>query len=322
MRLRFVDREGEMARLLNLSEKGFYPILFMYGPEGCGKTRLLRELYSRLKSRREFLVVYVDALESESIERAVLVSSELSCILSELTAMLGYPIGRSLAFRLRRLFQLVEKHVRIRGRHVVLLVDDVVRAVGVDQIDVYAKKMLELLEDLLWEYEAESALVLASTSEGLSRELLLRHRFTVMRLLWNLPPEGFHELMTQLNPPERLDPDEVYTYTSGNPAKLLELAWGFGWSLEDWLEEHTRRLEETLGKLLMDPRLGDVVDDVDALIEYPDLARELVDRNLVVSIASTPLGFKPNPDPEKGIGRRYAWQVNVYRIALKRLVSH
>ncbi|RLE83654.1 MAG: hypothetical protein DRJ67_11815, partial [Thermoprotei archaeon] len=49
---RFVDRIEELEFLEELSIKGFYPVLYIYGPEGCGKTRLLREFYSRIGGRR------------------------------------------------------------------------------------------------------------------------------------------------------------------------------------------------------------------------------------------------------------------------------
>ena len=66
---RFVDREAELARLHSYAEKGMHAPLLLYGPEGCGKTRLLLELVRRLRGR-EYLVVYVDALEEDSLEPA------------------------------------------------------------------------------------------------------------------------------------------------------------------------------------------------------------------------------------------------------------
>jgi Cdc6-like AAA superfamily ATPase len=63
--------------------------LYIYGPEGSGKTRLLKEFTLRLK---EYLgggsiAVYINALEGESVENALLLSEplqELSSIVASI----------------------------------------------------------------------------------------------------------------------------------------------------------------------------------------------------------------------------------------------
>ena len=49
--VRFVDRVDELGALLGLAERGSGVPVYLYGPGGCGKTRLLREFARRLSGR-------------------------------------------------------------------------------------------------------------------------------------------------------------------------------------------------------------------------------------------------------------------------------
>jgi Cdc6-like AAA superfamily ATPase len=53
--------------------------LYIYGPEGSGKTRLLKEFTLRLKEYLggDSIAVYINALEGESVENALLLSEPL-----------------------------------------------------------------------------------------------------------------------------------------------------------------------------------------------------------------------------------------------------
>jgi Cdc6-like AAA superfamily ATPase len=63
--------------------------LYIYGPEGSGKTRLLKEFTLRLKEYLggDSIAVYINALEGESVENALLLSEplqELSSIVASI----------------------------------------------------------------------------------------------------------------------------------------------------------------------------------------------------------------------------------------------
>jgi hypothetical protein len=326
--VRFVNRSAELAALMGLAERGTGVPLYIYGPEGCGKTRLLREFVARLAGRDGFLAVYIDALEEADASRAVAGSQELLDVLLKAVEKLHGPIGVLLAYAIVRVLARMEAS-RIRGKHVVVVVDDVARPIGLDSIEAYMKNLLKLVEYELPEKEPSSILVVASTSEGLSVKRLRRHpTWSSIRLLWNLPREGFEQLASLLNPPNARAVEEAWRLTGGNPRALIEIATAYNWNTSLWLREveaniaiplfaeiRARGLERALYKL---------VEDVDAIVKEPsnellELARLLEENNVIIYKASPTLdGSTLAAGAELGIGRLYAWQLPAYRLAFKR----
>ncbi len=58
-------------------------------PEGCGKTRLLRELTDRVRRREDYLAIYVDAQSTGGLEEALAEPQELVRYLSAVVEGLG-----------------------------------------------------------------------------------------------------------------------------------------------------------------------------------------------------------------------------------------
>lgn len=319
MMLRFVNRASELHTLLSLAERGFYPVLYIYGPEGCGKTRLLREFLKNIRGRRGFVVVYIDALESEDPRKAVMGSNEVyNAVAGLLAGYIGGGIGKAIASSISRLVSEIARRVGLRGKHVVVAVDDVAKVLGVNGVEVYMKNLLKLLEELLTSYGASTALVIATTSEGLSRDLVARHTYASVAMIWNLSKDAFKELVKQLEPPSKDVAEDTWYLTSGNPRMLLEIAIGYRWELGRWLrnlyENRIRDVELRLGR----DTVVEIAEDPDAVAKYPDIAEFLIDKNLVMKTSPLLGGGALKPDREMGIGRYYAWQANAYKELLIR----
>jgi len=324
---RFIDRVRELEELRKLAERGSVLPIYLFGPEGCGKTRLLKEFVKGFRG----VAVYIDALERDAAERALLtnpVISELSEVVKGLVE--GVPwVGPYLATRLSTLIEKIATRVSVSGRPLAIAVDDVAETMGLDQVEWYVKWLYELIKKLYELYSPRSVLVIASTSEGLSLEHVLRHTYASVRLLWNLDPQAFAELVKELSPPPSLDIDELWRATGGNPRALLEIARVYEWSIDAWMSYLERRLLRVVTVARsrgLEGELATLIDDPDAVCDRPsqrmeELYRVLVSENLFmyryVAVLS---GNDPSPDPELGIGRYYAWQMPAYRTVLSKLL--
>ena len=135
----FVDREKEFSALRRFASRGSYLPLYIYGPEGCGKTRLLKEFVKRFG---EGVAVYIDALERRDPSRTVAVSRYVGDVaenVRHLTQDLGAPLGAAVADRLANLLDRILERVVVRNRPLLVLVDDVVQALGREIAEKYIK---------------------------------------------------------------------------------------------------------------------------------------------------------------------------------------
>ena len=318
----FIDREYEMKWVLEWFKKGFYPIMVVYGPEGCGKTRLLLESINRVRESSEYFVLYINALEERDPSRAFYGSDSVLDIILNITKGLS-GVGAEVARALSYWFKKLVTRIGVRGKHVVIVVDDVVKAIGLDYIDVYCKKLLDLMEEL-YSYNPESVTVVVTTSEGLSRERLLKHRWATEYLLWNLGREEARALLESLGAPsEKLD--EIILYTGGNPRAIIEL-WRLSWDIRVWTRKYIEIARTILSKLGDNEisYIEEIISDPDKMSSIPSsLYRLLLEYNIVIELPIRDLRIagKPEQDRELGIGEYYAFQLPVYMHVFKELLA-
>lgn len=310
----FVDREVELNILFDYAREGYYPVLYIYGPEGCGKTRLVREVVEVLKENDNYVVMYLDAQGSGALEE-VIYPGDIAQAFSSLVGLLSEPLGKSLSLILPHVMKKVFER-KVKDKHVVVVVDDVARPLGLDMIESYAKKLLDLLEWMLAK-GARSVLIIATTSEGKSRKLLLRHNYVHVETLWNLSKEATFKLLDVLKAPSEIR-ELLWRVTGGNPRAIMELNW-LKWNVEVWKEKVLRKVRVMVGELSDEEKslLHDVIEDPDVLMEQESLLEKLMEYNLVTPIDRPCLGYTPELSKELGIGRFYAWQVPVYKEVLE-----
>jgi len=339
--LPFVGRRAELEALRRYNARQMPMPIFVYGPEGCGKSRLFREAVRRFKEwYQDGEALLIDAT-MDDVDKIFAASSPdmLREVVEEFTAAVSQqvgagpfsaPLGKLAAFLYARLARRVYK----RARRTFIVVDELVAAFGVADVGRVAKGMYHITDPSLRAEDVDRVMnFFALTSEGESRRELMRHSYVWQVYVWNLPRRDFEELYYRAREfyPGQAPPfDEVWKAFGGNPGRLKELA-ELGWDMD----KYKRRLAalkgfESLVGLVKGRRLGElarrVVEDVDYLRlgeepELHELADLLIRYNLVMELprglelgneVDTP--FEPPPiDRELGVGKHYAWQVPVYR---------
>ena len=321
LEIEFVDRDLGLRRVVEWAEKGVSDVKVVFGPEGCGKSAWLRQSAEVLRELG-FDVIYVDPLMRDFIaytdlrdfiKRFVDAASEILGVASLRLASLAIDFG---------------SHALRAGRKkIAILVDEIFQAIGLDKAATYVKSLLNIIEYPPRSYDKMIAIV--STSEGVSRREIGRHRWAEPLPMWNMSEEGFRQLYNAL-PDKKLSFNETWRLTGGNP-KLLAQLYETNWRVENIVDSiiERKRLRTFIASLTQDEKklLSEALEDPDKLLERGregvELLEKLVELNLVIDIPArkdflwidTP---PPEQDPELGIGKHVAWQTPLHREALKK----
>ena len=335
MHIKFVNRIEELNALAKFSSKFRGLPLYIYGPEGCGKTRLLREFVSKFNEYygKEAIAIYIDALERESIDKAIFVPKSVKLVKTILTSIVehyGGVVGKALINSISTILEKTLTDRKLEDNYIMVVVDDVVKAIGLEKIEWYVKWLYELLWKLFEEHNPRAINFIILTSEGKSLDLISRHRHVSITLLWNLEKNAFKELFYKLNPPENVCFENVWQLFGGNPGKLVELAIRYDWALKSIIDTYRDTLEQIVREIIghgLKKELELVLEDVDSIYEKPnkrmlELKEMLVERNLIIYKKRKDLCERyVKINQELGIGKYFAWQVPMYRIIMRNILS-
>jgi len=327
----FSDRARALAQVEELARRGMRAPLVVFGPEGCGKSAWLRQSAEMLRELG-YDVIYVDL-----VYRSYLPYTDVESVAGKLReAAASIPGAESIKLALL-VVDLARELVRLGKKRVAVLVDEAFQRIGLDKAAVYVKSLLSLIEYPPRSYERIVAI--ATTSEGLTRSEIGRHRWADLAPMWNMPREGFIELYEQVNwkeggypPPSGFTPEDAWLITGGNPYMLARLA-EVQWSPEKLARRMVglRKLQYFVNSLSASEKrwLQDAIEDPDTLFtrERIPLLNKLVERNLVVDDipprsadlwVDTP---PPEKDADLGIGKHVAWQTPIHREAVKMVLE-
>jgi len=278
----FVDRDVALRQFAEIAERGTRFPLVVYGPEGCGKTALLRQAVEVLKEWG-YSVVYVNPLGGE---RLVATDDLRDVVKRAWREVLGGVLNPA-APALVDLALVVASRALKRGKKkIAILADDIFQAVGVERAEQLVKSVLNTIEYPPADYDSVVAVV--ASSEGVTRSRVGRHDWASLRLMWNMPRSGFEELYNGLR--AAVDFDEVWRWTGGNLrylGRLYEAGWdpaavardvAKGRGLWDFVKRLGAREVEWLRRAVEDP---DALYDGEAPVA---LVEGLVEMNLVVRL--------------------------------------
>jgi len=328
-KIKFVNRKQEINTLEKLAEKGSTTVEYIYGPEGCGKTTLLKHF---IATHEKYTGIYINALELKDINQAIYTKTtpQILEIASEILKNTAEPIGPLLAKAISLLVTKLSEKTTLENKHIVIAVDDATKALGTDKIEWYTKYLYETINKLYEKHSPASVLILATTSEGESLNLVWRHTYVSPSIIWNLDKKHYTELALQLNPPSQQKIEETWQLTGGNPRTLIEIALKYNWNTEQWLTKLQQQLTRVIKQIKeenLEKELTETIENPDIFIEKPSkkthqLEKILTQANLIIYINAPTLTQKPIPqNPELNTGKYYAWQLPAYPKTLKQLIK-
>ena len=281
----FVDREAAVKQLKTLAEEGTRFPLVVYGPEGCGKSALLKQAVEVLKEHG-YSVAYVSPLAKE--ERLIY-TEELKDFVKQAVKMfakrLPDPLGDAdvlIDVAVEALYRVVK---RGRNKKIAVLADDVFQAVGLDRAELLVKQFLNMVEHPSIKYD--KIVIIVASSEGVTRRKVGRHSWALIRAMWNMPRDGFRQLYEQL-PGDKPPFDEVWRWTGGNP-RYLELFYKAGWDAEKVVKDLAaeRGVGDLVGSLPAGREvLRSALDDPDVLLEEMSRAEALVNKLIELNLVA------------------------------------
>ncbi|MEM1597640.1 MAG: ATP-binding protein [Pyrobaculum sp.] len=328
----FVDREAALRQFEELAEKGTWWPVVVYGPEGCGKSALLKQGMEVLREKG-YSVTYVSPLAKEREER-LLYTEDLKdfvkSVLKGFAKRFPDPLGNAdvlIDVAVEALYRVVKKG---RNKKIAVLADDVFQAIGLDEAELLVKRFLNMIEYPSIKYD--KIVIVVASSEGVTRRRVGRHRWAQIRAMWNMPREGFRQLYDQL-PGEKPPFDEAWRLTGGNP-ELLEVLYRAGWDFHKLAVDlaTSRNLYNWAAGLRDWERrwLAEALEDPDTLLRpggVDGLLDRLVELNLVAEVNPhrDPYFWLDQPPAEKdlelGIGRYVAWQTPLHREAVRKALN-
>ena len=229
----FTDREAALRQFRELAERGTFPVYIIYGPEGCGKTALLKQVKVMLEEEYNYNVIYVNLLAEEESE-IIQYTSSIKDVVRGTFKMFPEQYSRIIDVAINIASQVMKRLSRPR---IAVLMDDLFQAVGLDKPERYVKMLLNLIEHSSGDYD--KIIVLVSSSEGITQERIGRHSWATFRILWNMSKEGF-----------KISFNEVWRVTGGNP-RYLEKLYGVNWDVDALINDlvNERRLVEFVRSL-------------------------------------------------------------------------
>jgi len=319
LRIEFTDREKAVKQVYEFADRGTRLPIVVFGSEGCGKSAWLRQA-SEILRENGYDVIYIDPLHREYAVYTDV--REVAEIISEAVADATGHVSLKLADLVISLGHLLLK--KWRRKRIALLVDEVFQAIGIEKSETYVKELLNIIEYPPESYE--NIVVIAATSEGLSRWRIGRHLWAWIMPMWNMSRKGFEELYEKI-PKPKPDFDEIWRLTGGNP-RMLSMFYQAKWSVDRVIEDIVRSRGVSKDFVIRwRQHLADAIEDPDTLMEKDapeELKHVLIEKNLIVydlySRDSELWIDEPPPerDLELGIGRYVAWQTPLYREAVKK----
>jgi len=299
----FVNREAELSELMRLVS-GKLEVLYIYAARGAGVTTLLRRFVHSLKEFSNYIVIYVDSIEGDRVEEALIATPGIEKFLVDLATRSDLAPGPALLYALPVI--LVRLGLpNVMGKRVVLIIDHLDRGIGPGKTPDYIDSLRSTARKLL-SWKALSVTVITAGSQlGLNAILSSRLGGEIgLRRLKGLPLHAYTRLAEKL----RLSSaDELWRLTAGNPGETVVIATRYRGDISFWKKALAAKLRRVLRALEQKGLIGELERVLRNEEEFSnDLAEALQAYDVVMRADIPALG-----SGEKG--PRWTWSLPVYR---------
>lgn len=308
----FVDREAELSALMSFIGNGV-KLLYLYGPRGIGTSSLLQRFGKSLRVFDNYVVIYVDSIEGDRVEYALIASKNVEEILRRLAMASEMPPGRALLYSLPvvlvrlGLFSIV-------GKHVVIIVDHVDRGIGPGRVHDYLDSLSSVANKLLTWRATSVTIIGAGTQLGLNTLSTYKQGKVLVQRVSGLPLPAYAQLVKNLG--VDAEPEKLWELTGGNPGETIIIATRYKGDIDFWMKALAARLRKVVKIIENKGLLGELskaVHDISTVSD--DLIKTLQAYDLVIRADTPILGGK------EGTRRVWAWSLPVYREILSEIVQ-
>ncbi len=306
-----VDREAELSALIGLVKQGVHAV-YLYGPRGVGISTLLRRFAASMKGFRNYLVVYVDAIEGDRVDSALIASETAEPILRELASSSEMPPGSALLYALP--IVLVRLGLpSVMGRHVLVIVDHLDRGIGPGKTLDYLDSLMGTARKLIFWRALSVTIIGAGTQLGLKALLSSPNKGIEILRVNGLPLSAYKVLVSRLG--IEVDPETLWRLTGGNPGETIILATRYKGDIDFWKRALAARLRRVIRLVREKGLLGELSKAVQGLDNAFKELLELLQAHDIVLRADTPIlggGYSKE---------KWVWSLPVYRDLIAEIIS-
>ncbi len=306
-----VDREAELSALLGIVGKGVRA-LYLYGARGIGVSSLLRRFATSMKEFHNYLVIYIDGIEGDRVDYALIASKDAEPILRELALNSEMPPGPTLLYTLP--IVLVRLGLpSVTGRHILVIVDHLDRGIGPGKTPDYLDSLMGTARKLV-SWKALSATIIgAGTQLGLNALLSHPRRGVELLRVDGLPFSAYKVFASSLG--IDADPETLWRLTGGNPGETIILATRYRGNIDFWKKALAARLRRVTRLIREKGLLKELSKAIQELDNASEVLLGLLQAHDIVLRADTPILGRGHSK------EKWIWSLPVYRDLIAEIIS-
>jgi len=331
LKINFINRELEFIKLINWVTQSEIPWNFVvYGPWGCGKSEFARAFTWSLRETEDINVIYINLAE-ELTDIILFSKPEIEKYVKSIFKEL-FNKYIDVVLNLYKLIKNVHKHINLRGTRVIIIVDEVKKALNTygETIEYLITNAESTIRRSTVELHLKSMNIIFITSEQTLIENIFKYegKSLTTLMMWHLPKREFLKLLTSLKIPREMH--ETATKLSGGcPRTAIELKRVYTNDVELWLIGIIEKVITTLVKYSRthNKTIDEIINELKAVVDNVDKitltkAYDILLENNIITPLTVKYKHLSTIEENPSIGKRVAFQIPAYYYCIKAIVKN